>query len=85
MGKLIQLMADLPKDKLLHSFYGVLIYLVAALVSPLFGIIAVVVIAIAKEIYDELDYGGLNYGDIAMTVLIPTILFIKEYYFLLNR
>lgn len=71
-------MADIPKDKLLHSFYGVLIYLVAALVSPLFGIIAIVVIAIAKEVYDEIKYGGFDWVDIVATVAIPMALFLKE-------
>ena len=71
-------MADIPKDKLLHNFYGVLIYLVAALVSPMFGIIAVVVIAVAKEIYDEIKYGGFDWVDIVATVAVPMILFLKE-------
>lgn len=79
MGKLIQLIADIPKDKLLHNFYGVLIYLVAALVSPVFGIIAVVVIAIAKEVYDEIKYGGVDWVDIVATVAIPMVLFLREY------
>ena len=78
MGKLIQLMADIPKDKLLHSFYGVLIYLVAALVSPVFGVIAVVVIAIAKEVSDEIRYGGFDWKDIIATVAVPMVLFLKE-------
>ena len=78
MGKLIQLMADIPKDKLLHNFYGVLIYLVAALVSPMFGIIAVVVIAVAKEAYDEIRYGGFDWKDIIATVAVPMVLFLKE-------
>ena len=76
MGKLIQLMADIPKDKLLHSFYGVLIYLVAALVNPMFGILAVIVIAIAKELYDEFIYGGFDWVDIVATVGIPMLLFL---------
>ena len=71
-------MADIPKDKLLHSFYGVLIYLVAALVSPMFGIIAVVVIAVAKEAYDEIRYGGFDWKDIIATVAVPMVLFLKE-------
>ena len=78
MGKLIQLMADIPKDKLLHSFYGVLIYLVAALVNPMFGILAVIVIAIAKEVYDEIKYGGFDWVDIVATLGIPMALFLKE-------
>lgn len=71
-------MADIPKDKLLHSFYGVLIYLVAALVSPVFGVIAVVVIAIAKEVSDEIRYGGFDWKDIIATVAVPMVLFLKE-------
>ena len=78
MGKLIQLIADIPKDKLLHNFYGVLIYLVAALVSPVFGVIAVVVIAIAKEVSDEIRYGGFDWKDIIATVAVPMVLFLKE-------
>ena len=78
MGKLIQLMADIPKDKLLHSFYGVLIYLVAAVVSPVFGVIAVVVIALAKEVSEEIRYGGFDWKDIVATVAIPMVLFLKE-------
>ena len=72
-------MADIPKDKLLHIFYGVLIYLVAALVSPMFGVIAVVVIAVAKEVYDEIKYGGFDWVDIIATVALPMALFLKEY------
>ena len=71
-------MTDIPKDKLLHSFYGVLIYLVAALVNPMFGILAVIVIAIAKEVYDEIKYGGFDWVDIVATVAIPMALFLKE-------
>lgn len=80
MDKLVELMADIPKDKLLHSFYGVLIYLVAALVSPMFGIIAVVIVAVAKEVYDEIKYGGFDLVDIIATVGIPLLLFIKDVY-----
>ena len=71
-------LSKIPKDKLLHSFYGVLIYLVAALVSPMFGVIAVVVIAIAKEVYDEIKYGGFDWKDIIATVAVPMVLFLKE-------
>ena len=71
-------MGDIPKDKLLHNFYGVLIYLVAALVNPMFGILAVIVIAITKEVYDEIKYGGFDWVDIVATVAIPVALFLKE-------
>ena len=78
MSKVLTYLASISHDKLLHSFYGVLIYLVAALVSPMFGVIAVVVIAIAKEVYDEIKYGGFDWVDIVATVTIPMVLFLKE-------
>ena len=79
MSKVLNYLASIPNDKLLHIFYGVLIYLVAALISPVFGVIAVVVIAIAKEVYDEIVYGGFDWKDIIATILIPMMLFAKEF------
>lgn len=78
MSKVLNYLASIPHDKLLHSFYGILIYLVAALVSPMFGILAVIVIAIAKEAYDEIKYGGFDWVDIVATVAVPVALFLKE-------
>ena len=79
MSKVLNYLASIPHDKLLHSFYGILIYVVASLVSPMFGIIAVVVIAIAKEVYDEIKYGGFDWVDIVATVAIPVVLLLKEW------
>ena len=79
MSKVLNYLASIPNDKLLHIFYGVLIYLVAALISPVFGVIAVVVIAVSKEVYDEIKYGGFDWVDIVATVGIPTVLFLREY------
>ena len=78
MSKVLNYLASIPHDKLLHSFYGVLIYVVASLVNPIFGIIAVVVIAVAKEAYDEIRYGGFDWKDIIATVAVPMVLFLKE-------
>lgn len=80
MDKLVELMASIPKDKLLHSFYGVLVYLIAALVTPLFGVICTVLVAIAKDIYDKHIYGGFDWKDIIATVGIPLLLFTKDVY-----
>ena len=81
MDQIFKKLAQIPHDKLLHSFYGTLIYVGLSFVVPIeISLALVFCVAIVKEIYDEVEYGGLNYGDIAMTVLIPTILFIKEYY-----
>lgn len=70
-------LADIPKDKLLHSFYGTLIYAVLSLVNPAFALCSVIITAIAKEIYDEVSYGGFDFKDIIATVAIPSLLFIN--------
>ena len=80
MHKILRYLASIPHDKLLHSFYGILIYVVASLVNPMFGILAVIVAAVAKELYDEFIYGGFDWKDIIATVGIPLLLFIKDVY-----
>jgi hypothetical protein len=45
-------MIFLPYDKALHFIVGVLIYAVAHFISPVVGIIAVIVAAVGKEVYD---------------------------------
>jgi len=71
---MIDKLSAIPKDKLLHSFYGCLIYAVVAYVSPWLAIGVVVVAAVGKEIYDERSYGGFDWVDIAYTVAIPLLL-----------
>ena len=78
MNKVFGYLANLPHDKLLHSFYGTIVYLLTALINPLFGIICVVLIAVAKELYDEFIYGGFDWVDIVATLGIPMALFLKE-------
>lgn len=72
-------MAKIPHDKLLHSFYGTCIYLLCSFINPLFGIISVIIVAIAKEVYDEIVYSGFDWKDIIATVFIPMLLFTKEF------
>lgn len=76
---LLEQMAKIPHDKLLHSFYGAIVYLLTALINPLFGIICVVLVAVVKELYDEFIYGGFDWKDIVATILIPMLLFVKEF------
>ena len=78
MDTFFKKLALIPNDKLLHSFYGTCIYILLSFVNPLFGIIFVIIVAIAKEIYDEIVYGGFNWKDIIATIAIPMLLFIKE-------
>lgn len=72
-------LALIPNDKLLHSFYGTCIYLLCSFINPLFGIISVIIVAIAKEIYDEVKYKSFDFVDIIATILIPMMLFAKEF------
>lgn len=72
-------MAKIPHDKLLHSFYGTCIYILLSFANPLFAVLSVIIVAIAKEVYDEVKYKGFDIVDIVATILIPMMLFIKEF------
>ena len=71
-------LALIPNDKLLHSFYGTVIYLLLSLFSPIVAILTVIFVAIAKEVYDEIKYKSFDIVDIIATILIPVLLFVKE-------
>ena len=71
MKHLVNILASIPTDKLLHFVVGTFIASFFALVVPtgrLWCIAPVVLAAIAKEVYDEIDYGGFDWVDIAYTV-----------------
>lgn len=78
MEKVLIWLSRIPHDKLLHSFYGVVIYTITSLVNPIFGLCVVSLVAIGKEVYDEIDYGGFDPLDILYTVGLPILLFIKD-------
>lgn len=74
-------MNSIPKDKLLHSFYGTLIYSTTSMIDPSIAIATVIIIAISKEIYDNLSNKGTpELMDIVATIAIPLILFIGDKY-----
>lgn len=79
MDTFFKKLALIPNDKLLHSFYGTVIYLLLSLFSPIVAILTVIFVAIAKEVYDEIVYGGFDWKDIIATILIPMLLFAKEF------
>lgn len=81
MDKVINWMSQIPKDKLLHSFYGVLVYIGMSLVNLELALWSVVILAMVKEFYDEYKYGKFDYVDILYTVAIPCILYLKEVYY----
>ena len=79
MDTFFKKLALIPNDKLLHSFYGTVIYLLLSLFSPIFAILTVIFVAIAKEVYDEIVFSGFDWKDIIATIAIPIMLFIKEF------
>lgn len=78
MDKLISVMAKIPHDKLLHSFYGTLLYVLVSIYSPLLAIWVTILIGLIKEVYDEYRYGGFDILDILATIAIPSVLYLKE-------
>lgn len=78
MEKLIKKLASIPHDKLLHSFYGTIVYILLSYINPSIAIAAVFILAISKEIYDEIKYGGFDYKDIIATIVIPILIYLKE-------
>lgn len=71
-------MATVPKDKLLHSFYGTLIYTIIAFFNAETALISVLLCAIGKEAYDQYQYSGFDIYDIGFTVVIPALLYLSH-------
>jgi len=56
--KLLTLISSIPKDKLLHAYISISIYLITSIVSKgdlFIPIITVTVISILKEVYDYVN------------------------------
>ena len=80
MSKILSYLASIPHDKLLHSFYGTLIYLPISYVDSSIALGVVAIVSFSKEMYDEKDYGGFDWKDIVVTMFIPTLIYIKDVY-----
>lgn len=78
MDKFIERLSRIPQDKLLHSFYGVLVYSVVAMLDVELAMLAVVLVALTKEVWDEYKYDKFDWMDIAATVGLPLMLFVRE-------
>ena len=66
------MLGSIPSDKMLHFIVGMLITAIAAVIVPRFAPIAMtvaVVAGFAKEIRDEIAYGGFDWDDLLATVL----------------
>lgn len=73
--EIFKVMCSIEKDKLLHSFYGTLLFSISLIwFSSFFALSIVIVCALVKEIYDEYTYGGFDWKDIIFTIMIPLIL-----------
>ena len=71
-------MSSIPNDKLLHSFYGTLMYGLLSIWDLELALWIVLITALCKEFYDEYKYGRFDYVDILATVALPYLLYLKE-------
>lgn len=78
MDKVVEWMGMIPKDKLLHSFYGVLLYSVLAFFGSELAIVTVIVVALLKEVWDEYSHRSADFVDVIATVVLPLVLYVRE-------
>lgn len=72
MKRLFNILVSIPCDKMMHFIAGMLITAIVAVIVPRFAPIAMtvaVVAGFAKEIRDEITYGGFDWEDLLATVL----------------
>lgn len=71
----MKILTNIPKDKLLHSFYGTLIFTMCLyFLSIEYSYLVVLVVGILKECYDYYDYGKFDVLDIIATIAIPSLM-----------
>ena len=72
MKRLLKILGSIPSDKMLHFIAGLMITAFVAVIVPRFAPIAMsvaVVAGFAKELRDEIAYGGFDWKDLLATVL----------------
>jgi hypothetical protein len=75
MKRIIETLASLPADKMLHFFYGSLFSFVAIhFLEGRLAVLATFVLAVLKELYD-MKKTGFSIVDIAFTVA-PAIMYL---------
>lgn len=70
MKKIIDFLASIRADRLLHFIAGMIITAVVAIVLPKAAPLAFImafVAGFAKEVFDEINYGGFDYVDMLYT------------------
>lgn len=70
MEKIFNKLANIPHDKLLHFFYGTLMAApLVAFTNPLISLAAIIIIALGKELYDDLSgKGNIEVMDVVFTI-----------------
>lgn len=66
------MLGSIPSDKMLHFIAGLMITAFVAVVTPRFAPLAVtvaVIAGLAKELRDEIAYGGFDWNDLLATIL----------------
>lgn len=58
---------QIPADKAMHLLYGLACFCVFALISPLVGLIAAIVVGAAKEAWDSTGRGNVEILDFVAT------------------
>ena len=78
MNKIQELAKSLiPIDKALHFIFGFFLFVLSnCFLSDLYSLLIVFVIAIIKEIRDEITYRGSDYKDLLFTIAPAVTLFL---------
>ena len=82
MKRLLKILGSIPSDKMLHFIAGMLITAIVAVIVPRFAPLAMTVAVIAgfaKEVRDEIAYGGFCWKDLCATVLGGAVMQIIVY------
>lgn len=72
MEEIIRKISLLPKDKLLHSFYGTLLFIIVGYINLELSLLFVFVVAFLREILND---SGFSILDILATVFIPILIY----------
>jgi hypothetical protein len=81
MHKILRYLSNVPQDKLLHFFYGTLMAApLVAFTNPLISSAFVMMVAIFKELYDDLSgKGNIEVMDVVFTIAPVIIMNIVKY------
>jgi hypothetical protein len=71
---MLKKLSNIPHDKALHLAYGLIIYSFIALYNHHLAVSVVILVAVAKELYDSRFDGTVESKDIAYTVTVPIII-----------